>query len=105
MTRHIAALILKRALDDITSASSVVVLLGGPFRREVLTHVERARHRVARDGAREPEAQRVSMALRVRTGDLHGVAFDRSSEIARDEIALVRAFEAIAGLLQIQHVR
>src|SRR5215813_9720414 len=88
-----------------TSASSILVPLRGPCRGEVLTHVERSRHRVARDGAREPEAQRVSMALGHGAGDLHRRALDRAAEIARDEIALVGPFEAIAGLLQMQRMR
>src|SRR6516162_9619725 len=88
-----------------TSAPPVIVPSRRPFRREVLAHIERARHPVALDGAREPEAQGVSMALGIRTDDLYGVALDRPGEIARDEIALMRAFQAIAGLFQVQRMR
>ena len=45
------------------------------------------------------------MPLRVRTGNQHGAALDRSDEISRDEIALMRSFEAIARLLEMQGMR
>src|SRR5262245_43177757 len=54
--------------------SSIVVPLCGPLRREVLAHVERPRHLGAGDGAREPEAQRVAVPLRVVAQELHAVA-------------------------------
>src|SRR3984893_15959286 len=90
------------SLSFMTSAPPIVVLAGTPFRRQVLTHVERARHRLARGTAREPEAQRIAVPLGIRTGDLHGVSLDRSGQIARDEIALMRPFNAIAGLFQME---
>src|SRR5262245_52765127 len=88
----------------IASTPSIVVPLGRPLRREVFAHVERAAHRVALKRTGKPEAQRVAVTLRVRAGDLHGVAVDRPGEIASDEIALMRTVEAIPGLFEVQRV-
>src|SRR2546425_12813001 len=46
--------------------STIVVPLGTPLCGQGLTHVERAGHRGARDGARKTENQLVSRALGVR---------------------------------------
>src|SRR5262245_44669432 len=93
-----------RSLSHMTSAPSIIVPFGGPLRGEIFAHVERSRHRVAVDRAGEAEAQGVAVPLGIRTGDLHRAAFDRSLQIARDEVALVRSLEAIAGLLQVQRM-
>src|SRR2546427_7088376 len=84
--------------------STIVVPRGAPLRGQVLTHIERAGHRVARDGAGKTETQRVPVTLSVRAGDLNGVAVDGSGEIARDEIALMRSLEPRAHLLHMQRV-
>src|SRR5262245_25377360 len=47
----------------IASPPTVLVPPCRPFPRQVLAHVERARHSVGGDGAAEPEAQRVAIAL------------------------------------------
>src|SRR5262245_9036462 len=82
----------------------IVVPLRRPLRRQVLAHVERSRHRVRRDGAVEPEAEGVAVPLGVRAVHLHAAAVDGAGEIARHEIALVRALEPIARLLQVERV-
>src|SRR5262249_56099208 len=68
-------------------------------------HVERPRHLRGRDGAREAEAQRVAVPLGIAARELHTIPVDRPGQIARDEVALMRAFEAIADLPEMQRVR
>src|SRR3984893_817325 len=66
----------------IASTPSIVVPPGGPFRGQVLTHVEGPRHLVAGDRAGKTEAQRVAMPFGVRAGDLHARALDGAGQIA-----------------------
>src|SRR5262249_22240940 len=89
----------------IVSPSSEVVPPGAPLRGQVLAHVERPRHLRGRDGAREAEAQRVAVPLGIAARELHTIPVDRPGQIARDEVALMRAFEAIADLPEMQRVR
>src|SRR5437879_2150027 len=101
-TRHTPAA--NVAISLIVLPSPVVVPFRGPFRRQVLAHVERSGHRVAGDRARETETQRISVAFGVGARELRAAAVDRAREIARHEVPLVRAFDAAADLLQMQRM-
>src|SRR5260370_2839534 len=90
-TRHTPAAYV--AFSFIRSSSSILVPLGTPFSRQVLAHIERPCHLVAGEVAREAETQRVTVPLGVTARELHAVAVDRAGEIARHEVALMRAFD------------
>src|SRR6266567_3000868 len=92
------------AFTLIVLPSSIVVPLRAPLRRQILAHVERPGHLAAGDGAGETEAQRISVPLGVAARELHAVSIDRAGEIARDEVALMRAFDAAAHLSQMQRM-
>src|SRR5713101_5003069 len=70
ITRPIAAVC--QGFNLMTLASPIIVPGRTPLRREVLAHVERARHRVACDSPRKTEAQCVTVPLGIRAGDLNG---------------------------------
>ena len=62
------------------------------------------RHRVPAHLAAEPVGQRIAVALGDDAGERDRVAADRAGDVAREEIALMRALEPIAVLLQMERV-
>src|SRR3954453_10322119 len=76
----------------------------GPRRGAVLAEVERAGHRVARDPAGEAIGQRVAVPLGDAARHRDRLAVDRAGDVARDEVALVRAVEARTALAKVDGV-
>src|SRR5439155_14327844 len=74
---------------------------GAPSGRQVLTHVEIARHSIALDLSVERKREGVpDCPLGQAAAQLHHVAIDRAGEIARDELAPMNALQAAALLLE-----
>src|SRR4029453_18653351 len=92
------------ACKAIASSPAIVVPLGTPCRHQVFAHVERSGHAVGRDRAVEAEAQGIAVAFGIRAGHLNAVPVDRADEVARHEVALMRTFDAIVHLSQMERM-
>src|SRR5688572_5140633 len=78
--------------------------LGGEARAQVLAEVERALDLVALHLAREGVVERVAALLALRAAQPDRRAVDRAGEVARREVALVRAQDLVAVLPQLQQM-
>ncbi len=72
---------------------------------QILAHVELARHFVSRNRSGERKRQRIAGLSAVIAAKPNVAPIDRSGQIARDEIALMRAVDLVARLSEVQHVR
>src|SRR5882757_5728372 len=75
-----------------------------PGGTEVLAHVERARHLAAVHFPSEHKRDGIAMFLAERAPDPDGIAIDRSGNVPRNELALMRAVDVIPPLPQMERV-